>query len=138
MSDERIHVWLCSPNQSFAGAVTSALGSGFETRLSSTYQIPEGEQTTAWWHVVLLDLQDGAHGEQCEASFQLIERICTMNPAAPVVVILPPDQRDLVLKVTSLGAHMILPPHDLSLLTVSASSMRASVWAYSRSSASAE
>jgi DNA-binding NtrC family response regulator len=120
MSDERIHVWLCSPNQSFAGAVMSALGSGFETRLGDKFQLPGDDEQANWWHVVLLDLRDAVRAQDSEARFQLIEQICQLEPAPPVVVILPANERELVLKVTSLGAYDVVesPPNMVELRLV--------------------
>jgi DNA-binding NtrC family response regulator len=136
MSDDRIHVWLCSPNRSFAGAVMSALGSGFETRLSDKFELPGNEEQEGWWHVVLLDLRDAAHAPDSEASFQLIEQICRLNPAPPVVVILPANERALVLKVTSMGAYDVVdsPPNmvELRLVLQRAERYRQTEWNFQR------
>lgn len=98
----------------------SELGPGFETRLSDGFQLAENGDLTKWWHVVLLDMRDVTDDAQSQAGFQLMEQICSMENAPPVVAIVPANERDLVLKVTSMGAYDVVesPPKMVELRLV--------------------
>jgi DNA-binding NtrC family response regulator len=132
MTDDQIHVWLCSPNQSFAGAIVSALGSGFENRLSNDFRLSGNDEQAGWCHVLVLDLRDAAHESQFEASVQLIEQVCQLDLAPPVIAIVPANERDLILKVTSLGVYDVVESPlniaDLRLVLQRADRYRQTEW----------
>jgi DNA-binding NtrC family response regulator len=117
MSNEQAHVWFCSPDQEFAQLITSALGPEFEVKLGHESHLPNDSELSTWWHVVLLDLQGTGSKVENEAAFQLIEQICGLDLAPPIIVILPPGERMSMLKAMSMGAYDVVesPPNMLEM-----------------------
>jgi DNA-binding NtrC family response regulator len=117
MSDEQAHVWFCSPDHEFAQVITSALGPEFEVKLGQEYHLPNDPELSAWWHVVLLDLQSGPGIVENNAPFQLIEQLCGLDLAPPIVVILPHGERTSMLKAMSMGAYDVVesPPNIVEM-----------------------
>jgi DNA-binding NtrC family response regulator len=136
LNEAQIHVWLCSPDEGFARAIADELGPNFETELANEIRIAENSKLFNWWHVALLDLRSAANDADPTSSFQLIEHICQIEPAPPVLVILPANERGLALKAMSMGAYDVVesPPNmvELRLVIRRAERYRQSEWDLSR------
>lgn len=140
MSDDRTHVFFCTPDQDFAQLITSALGPQIEVKLGHEYHLPTNPELLAWWHVVLLDLQGANLTAENDRAFQLIEQICGLDLAPPIIVILPPSARMMMLKAMSIGAYDVVesPPNiaEMRLAIYRANRFRQIEWDLKRLKAS--
>jgi len=118
--NEPVHIWVCSPDQGFARAVTSALGPGFEAKVGDGICLPSDPELSAWWQIVLLDLRHAVHEAEAKEGFQVLEQLCQSELAPPVVAIVPTGERALILKAMSTGAYDAVesPPSMIELRLV--------------------
>lgn len=136
MSESGIHLLLCSRDGGFARALAAELGPGFQTELDEGLPFGSNPELARWWHVALIDLRDAARQPDPTPALQLIEQICKLDPAPPVLVMLPANHRTLAQKLTAAGAFEVVdsPPNisELRLVIRRADRFRQNEWDLSR------
>jgi Nif-specific regulatory protein len=136
INSEPVHVWVCSPDQGFAGALISALGPGFEAKVSEEMSLPGDSKLSEWWHVVLLDLRQAVQDTESHAGFRMLEQFCHAELTPPTVAIVPAGEHRLTLKAMSVGAYHVVesPPNmiELRLAIQRANRFRQTEWDLAR------
>ena len=106
-----------SLDSGLTGAIARALGSGFEYRVSSEFQIGDLSELRDWCDVVLLDLRASSTQGSFEGGLRLIDEWSEITSHPPVVVLYDGEDRPLSLKVVEHGAYDSLtnPPNIVEL-----------------------
>lgn len=97
--------------------IAQALGDGFEVQQSSDLRLQNLNSWESWWDVVLFDLRHTENESTVEDALQFISRFGEMDPAVPIVVLHPPDDYALALRLMENGAYDTAPapPNMLEL-----------------------
>jgi DNA-binding NtrC family response regulator len=115
--DQTAQVCFVSQDSALTEAIARALGTGFESRVTSEFRFSALDEFRDWCDIVLLDLRASSTQGDCAPGLRLMDDWGKIPTHPPIVVLCDGENRSLLFKVMEHGAYdsVTNPPNIVEL-----------------------
>jgi DNA-binding NtrC family response regulator len=115
--DQTARVCFVSQDSALTEVIARALGTGFESRVTSEFRFSALNELRDWCDIVLLDLRASSTHGDCALGIRLMDDWSKLPSHPPIVVLCDGENRSLLFKVMEHGAYdsVTNPPNIVEL-----------------------